>query len=227
MGVSCLWFHRRRTLTLFLVPTAAVLVLFWCKYYHYWHQGILFLWWLTVLWMSFTQPDTEPAESRTWMRSGVLAALSLTVIVHVYWGVRTSLMDVKDAYSPGIAVARFLGEERFAESQIAGTTFWVTAVQPYFPENVLGNYPSGRDAAYWVWGASWGERTGLNSAMAAEPDVLVIGRPSATPERLGMYGLARVFDGRRLWKAGVAQTDRLAVYVRLSPPTSRDTAPAP
>jgi hypothetical protein len=76
-------------------------------------------------------------------------------------------------------------------------------------------------------GTRWGEHTGLDAAVEAEPDVLVVGRPSATPDGLGRYRLARVFDGHRFWKTGILKTDRLAVYVCDSSPTSKRAAPAP
>lgn len=214
LGVSCLWFWRRKTLALFLLPTSATLVLFWCKYYNVWHQGILFLWWLTVLWISLARDDQEPNPRFSWARSGVLVALSITLLVHVYWGVRTSLMDLKGPFSAGSDVAVFLKAHRRSDSTAVATTYWSTAIQPYFASNVFENRPGGTSAAYWIWAVRSGNTDGLDSLLSGESDIVVVGRPSATPRRVGNYRLAGVFDGHRFWKTRVWKTDRYAVYVR-------------
>lgn len=62
--LSLIWFWRRKLLLLYLISTLSVLALFSTKYYNSWHQGIIFLVWVFVMWVSFEKQKPRQNEGK-------------------------------------------------------------------------------------------------------------------------------------------------------------------
>ncbi|MDA1191448.1 MAG: hypothetical protein O3A46_07155, partial [Candidatus Poribacteria bacterium] len=147
--------------------------------------------------------------------------------VQVYWADSASRADLEGEYSASAEIARVLRERGLEDKNIVATTFWSTAVQPYFDHNIFANHRDGQPPAYWKWANPNGHEERIDALLAGQPDVLLIGRPPPPPESYAGYRLLAVFEGNLYWKDRVKESNHFAVYLRdddapLEPPQSND-----
>lgn len=212
--ISLVWFWQRRVLLIYILPTSAILGLFSVKYYNSWHQGIPFLVWVFALWISFSnrEPDRWQAGSRVFR----LAAQLVCVVVagfHVYWAAVASYNDWGGSYSGASATAEYIEENGLTGKPIYATTFWTTAIQPYFASNILANHNNGNPPAYWLWAKPSGRMEVREQMLKAQPELIVLGRPSEE-EALPGYRRVAIFEGNIYWKAGIKEKNHFGVYRR-------------
>lgn len=172
--LSAAWFARTRTLALWLVPTAAVLVLFAVKYYSPWHDGWPFLVWLFALWVSLDRTAPGAGEPRVtgWLRLGALGALAAVLVVQVGWWVQVAAFDLEEPYAAGAELAAYL--ETLDEDTVVWTTsFHALGVVPYLDGMPFDNYNGGELPGYWLWATPG--RLAWSDALAERqrPDVIV------------------------------------------------------
>ncbi|HVL98435.1 MAG TPA: hypothetical protein VM324_04000 [Egibacteraceae bacterium] len=215
VAMSGWWFHRAGTLALWVLPTAALLGLSVVKYHNYWHDGVPFLVWVFVYWVSL---ERWPADdlTRRWARLVGLAALSGVLVVHAVWWANSASHDVVRPYSASPAAAAYLADERLVDGTVWATGFHAFGIQPYFDRNIFDNYAAG-DAAYWHWSDPPLLEESRRAILDAQPDTIVWGvkfpRQRRIPNIRG-YEVAAAFDGDVFWKNRVVERDAFVILRR-------------
>lgn len=210
--LSAVWFARRRVLTLWLLPTLALLVLSAVKISRPWHEGLPFLVWVFSLWVSL---DGAPrAGLDRWLRRGALAALAAVLAVQVVWWSGSVRYDLTSAYSGGEQLGAYLGElDPDAGVYLDG--FHAMAALPYIDRNPFANYRGGQLPAHWSWTVQPPLVLEPTDLAEGVPDVFVYGYKlpgSLPPPDLPAYRLAAVFDGGLVFKGRVIEPDGFLVY---------------
>jgi len=214
--ISLIWFWRRKVLLLYLIPTLAILTLFSIKYYNSWHQGIIFLVWAFVMWISFATRDPDSDESNASGLTGKFATAALLCVLgfQVFWSAKASVADLLGHYSAGRAVARHIKHNQLQDKKIYATTFWSTSILPYFDRNIFDNHNQGEKPSFWFWATDNRRLQNLEHMLKDQPDVVIIGRPQQPPAELTDYKLIGTFEGNIYWKSGIKEMNHFALYRR-------------
>lgn len=69
--------------------------------------------------------------------------------IQVFWSIKSGADDYLGKYSGAAEAAGFIKNNNLTRGKIYGLGFKSVALLPYFPENIYGNYKSGK--AYWQW----------------------------------------------------------------------------
>jgi len=215
LGISLLWFWARGMLSLYVIPTLGVLFLFSAKYMNSWHEGIPFLWWATVMGLSLASRSSGrlPGKMETWLRGITTIACLVVLGFHLYWAAAVSLSDWRGSYSGGGAVARYIKEQKLEGKRIYATSFWTTAIQPYFRRNIFANHNVGHGAAYWLWALENGRMEDREQILRDAPELIVIGRPGDLRELPG-YRFVGLFEGNLYWKDRIKEQNHFGVFRR-------------
>ena len=201
------------------------MALFGFKYFNSWHEGIVLLWWLFAVWISF-DPSVEPRRWEPKVMQWAMAAACVAVCgVQIYWAAKVSSSDWTGDYSPGEKVSAVLKERGLGVSpdkgNVVGLRFWSTTFQPYFKENLFSNHNGGNLPTFWRWEKpddparqGWGDSVAreqdLNKLLEQKPDAIVVSRPGGDIE-----GYERIdFEGNLYWKDRVKERNPAAVYIR-------------
>ncbi|GAC1330154.1 MAG: hypothetical protein NVSMB17_07230 [Candidatus Dormibacteria bacterium] len=213
--VSLAWFIRSRHLLLFLLPFLGLLAIFVFKYFSPWHEGIVFLLWIFVMWVSFA--EREPARAHPGTRRAALVALVTTLLVQVSWTVGTVAYDLNGPYSGSQAAAAFIKARGIDRTVLYGSGFWAMALQPYFDHNIYANYHDGAPPPFWLWETR--NRFGTAPAYLGvfHPDYILYGikfkKERVVPEYHG-YRLVRSFPGELYWKTGSIEAEAFVLFQR-------------
>jgi hypothetical protein len=173
VGLAAVWFWARRTLVLWLLPTAVLVLLSSLKYHAPHHDGVPFLVFVFALWVSL-QPGScrLPPRFARWPRWGALAGLALVLAAQAQWWAATARHDLDQPYSGSRALAAHLeGVDEDAEVYVS---HWpVVAAAPYFDHNPFDNYRGGDLPAYWTWSERSPLRGRWIDLYLDRPDVVV------------------------------------------------------
>ncbi len=215
--LSLRWFWQRGVFLLFLLSTLSVLTLFSIKYYNSWHQGILFLVWIFVMWISFQRPQSEGNTGRLGgvTKKVVVGSILLVLGIQVFWAGAVSIADSRGPYSAGEDIAEYIRSHPLEHKKIYATTFWSTAIQPYFDENIFANHNHGKKPAFWRWSLGDNRNQALDEILKAQPDLLIIGRPEDDLRVLPGYTFVGIFPGEIYWKNRIKERNDFALF-RLS-----------
>jgi tetratricopeptide (TPR) repeat protein len=239
LGASLVWFWHTRTLAVYGVPTAAVLVLFVTGHCCYHHEQVLFLVWLFALWISF-QNARETATSRSsgrplWLWRGWVGLLATVFAVQAHWAWASVREDLRGDYSGAPALADYLKREGLVSKRIACSDVYAVAALPYFDRNIFLNLHNGRGSSFAVWSPEYlQERNLWTPTPYREPfDVLVVGAkqppfcllpwqdPAFNLSLSSDYRCVGYFPGALFWKTGVYDRDDFICYVRKNIPAAR------
>ena len=126
----------------YLIP--GVLLALFCHFVaaRPWHTGLMTPYLITILWMVW--PNQERGfHDRNRYEQGVLAFLSLIVLIQIYWAVHALNFDRRHSYSPAKMTAVFLKPYLDQDAKIleTGNHFDSVAVEPYFNRKVFANQP--------------------------------------------------------------------------------------
>jgi len=234
--ISLIWFWQNRLLLLYLISTLAVLSLFSTKYYNSWHQGIIFLVWAFVMWISFEEQNHKrfnklsgltPLENSTLLNSesnkvlfsnGVtrkLVILSILLVLgfQIFWAVSASVSDFNGTYSAGEAIAKYIKTNKLEDKKIYATSFWSTTILPYFDKNIFANHNNGEKPAFWFWMLNNKRIENLETILKDQPDLIIIGRPGNLKELPG-YEFVGIFKGNLYWKNRIKENNDFALFRR-------------
>jgi hypothetical protein len=168
----------------YLLPVVSLSLLLG-YYYSFWHVG-LFLPTLAVGWW-IAGMDTKPSWAEKAAVAGVLCVLTLQIA----WTAYAVNFDLRKAYSPDPAAARFLAPHVAAGEAIALTyvraeefnAYGSVGLGPYFGDrSIFMNQPD----AFWWWTTREHTDAELERALDARPPLVVAeyqGPPPFVPER--------------------------------------------
>jgi len=211
--VSLVWFWQTKMLLLYLLSTLSVLSLFSVKYYNSWHQGIIFLTWIFVIWLSFQNQDNmRLAKLSGWVRRLVILSSLLVLGSQIYWAASVSISDFRGTYSAGEAVSRYIKENELEDKKIYATGFWTTAVLPYFDGNIFDNHNDGQKPAFWLWSDRRKRIEDLEAILRDQPDLIIIARPPSDLKEIGGYRFVGIFEGNLYWKNRIKEKNDLGVF---------------
>lgn len=218
--VTLLWFRQTKSLLLYLLPLLLVLCLFSVKYWNYWHQGILFLLWIFVLWTSF---DKEKNKELSKTGKTLLVLASIVLAVQIYWMIYAAKYDFFNNYSGSYAVSEYLKANKLENKKIFVSGWRSIAILPYFDENIFYNHNDGAKPRFWIWSADENQTAvGYNQTVAAaiafeQPDVIIFSsdhfEPGLVVEIEG-YDYKGAFEGNLCWKTGIYEPDFYWIFRR-------------
>lgn len=185
-----------------------------------WHGGLLYLFWIFALWVSWPTERALPGVE-TMIGFFVVAATQTVETV------QSGLWDLSHSFSPGEEAARYL-EHYQAErpgARVAAFGLKTFAMQPYWSGNRFSNYKNGASHPSWIdwrrgepWDpfavpADWGE------LLASRPDLIVASTAAAgrhTPPGTCEAGYVqrRLFRGALLWRGTVYEHDTIVFWER-------------
>lgn len=215
--ISLLWFWQSRLLLLYSLSTLSVLILFSTKYYNSWHQGIIFLIWVFVLWLSFE--DGRPRRLNrlsVWVRRMVVLSSLVVIGFQIYWSVSVSISDFYGPYAAGEAVSKYIKENKLEDKRIYATSFWSTETLPYFNDNIFENHNKGHKPAFWMWATKRDQIEDLETILKDQPDLIIIGRPSVDLKELPGYDFIGIFKGDLYWKSWIKESNDMGLFRRCS-----------
>lgn len=223
--LSLIWFWRRKLLLLYLISTLSVLALFSTKYYNSWHQGIIFLVWVFVMWVSFEKQKPRQNEGKftNVIRKLVIISFLIVLGFHVFWAGSVSISDYRGPYSAAKDAVEYIKANNLGNKKSYATSFWTTAILPYFDENIFDNHNNGKKPAFWFWRKDNRRIENIEIILQAQPDLIIIGRPSAS-HRAGRlvetseitdYKFVGVFHGNLYWKNGIKEKNDFALFREL------------
>ena len=188
-----------------------------------WHGGLLFLFWIFALWISWpSEPSAVPRE--------VLIGFALIGTAQMIETARSGIWDVGHTFSPAGSAALFVDEfrSRHSSTRVAAFGFKTFALQPYWPRNGFANYKNGAAEAAWIdWrrGQLWdpyGGDADWKRVLGGKPDLIVASLPAFEENSLWSLRLAcklgyaetRRFGGALLWRGAFYEDDTLVMLER-------------
>ena len=212
--VSLIWFWRNRLLLLYLLSTLSVLSLFSVKYYNSWHQGVIFLVWAFVMWVSFENGEHKRLKNLSSVTK-ILAIVSVLLVLgfQIFWAASSSISDFNGTYSGGEAIAEYIKSNKLEDKKIYATSFWSTTVLPYFDENIFDNHNNGKKTAFWFWMLDNKRIGDIEAVLKDEPDLIIMGRPGEQRELQG-YQFIDIFEGYLYWKNRIKEQNHFALFRR-------------
>ncbi|MFC4254004.1 hypothetical protein GRI97_01135 [Altererythrobacter xixiisoli] len=202
------------------VGVTGVLLLFSVTTYaNYWHSGLLYLFSLFALWISW------PASVAA-LRRHAMIGFAVIAALQIVQTARTGILDARHVYSPGRELALFLADYRAShpDARISAFGFKAFAAQPWQPGNAFDGIA---DQAYVDWStrAAWEPFPNAHawqSIMRETPDVIVAFAPAFdadNPEgRIDAcqsgYVPIRSFAGTMVFRGFVVEDNSLVVLER-------------
>ncbi|MFN2568158.1 MAG: hypothetical protein ABR564_00950 [Candidatus Dormibacteria bacterium] len=218
LSVSLWWFRLRRCLTVFLLPTGALTVLFSVRYFSPWHAGTIFLLWVFALWLSLDGQHRSQAVPSPRARAAILTAAGVALAGQVAWTVMSVNYDWSNSYSASADVAEYIKDHHLEAKRIDLMGKWGVGVLPYFSRDIFQNYNRGRGPSYFPWTTESPIPGRKSDVLLDNPDLILV----AVKSREGQSRLAclpgyrelHAFRGGVYWPGGVMETESFALYQR-------------
>ncbi len=233
-GALMVWLARQQVLLLYTISLAGLLILLSrvCKL---WHEGMLFLLLVWVLWLAFDRyHDRTTGKEETFsdriFRVFAQAGMGIMLAVHVIWSVYACRFDLHHPYSGAPACAAYLKTHQLDTGGLFMVGFNGIGVLPYFDANIFSNYNQGKDFCFWWWSTDnprvryhlEPELFGYLDWIAEEkPDMILFGLNEPRSERLlirlleaGDYEVTQTFPGETRWKGQPFEWDTLLLMKR-------------
>jgi len=215
-----LWFKLRRTLLLYMMSAAGLLLLFSVKYVNLWHEGTLFLLVIFVLWLSIDSENVYGNERMQFVLKRIVSIFTVIVLmVQVYWSYKASVNDFRYNYSASRDTADYIKEKGIDKKRVYAVSFHSISILPYFEKNIFDNYNDKENPSFWFWSTS-NKMVNETAVTAAnkKPDYIVVGVKWSDLDDavLDLYGyrVEMVFDGNIYWKGRVYEKDAFIIYKR-------------
>lgn len=219
LAASLWFFHRRKVLHLYAVPTGVLLIFFTFVHRAPWHEGILFLVWIFAFWLALENKPREPSRHDRYSAQVALAMLAVVCLIQIGWSFRSAADDVNSAYSGSRDMANYIKENNLDDSTIFGVHWSAIALNPYFDENIYGNYDAPGDVSFWEWSEKNEIIEDLRMIDLLAPDFVVIpikraGMEKSAFDQLVHYEQRVVFWGEMFWKGGSLEPDIYILFER-------------
>jgi hypothetical protein len=219
--ISLWWFYKKRVLHIFLLPLLLLTVFVSSVLMRPWHEGIFFLLWIFVLWLSLDKRAVTENDALTlWSRRAVLTGLTIVLLFQVRWSFVVSMNDFYNSYSGSYELAEYIKKNGYRDKKIMAMGYASIAVLPYFKNNILLNHNNGKKPSYCLWTQEFMDE---NSPMTCvdlgkEPALFIRElNPDIKYERWNIpgYEYVRGFIGKMYWKDRVQQyLDTFEIYVK-------------
>jgi hypothetical protein len=231
-----LWFFKNKVFLLYIAPTACLLLFYTNKYVNVWHIGLLFLYFIFVLWVSFINdqdefrqrslPEKVPIRKyiailrpdNNILRRLITAGVIIIALIQIKWSVKTSAFDFYEHYSGSPQTAEFLKQNNFQNLKIAGLEFKSIALQPYFNHNIFMNINPGSKKGYWIFSSNNHYDMDIKSLLNKNPDIIILSLKQQnvikTPLIRG-FKIIALFDGDLFWKDNYFEAEDYVIYKRI------------
>jgi hypothetical protein len=219
---SLVWFHKQKLMWFYLLPMLLIFCFFALKYRNVWHQGVLFYWWLFVMWLSFARfTRTYGQTNRMYM---VIQALMLVVMItQINWALKTVWYDIQYSYSASRKVANYIKNNKYDQKCIFVSGWKSISILPYFDGNIFYNLNNGSEKRFWNWSSYNNSHTGASKSVMAtirhtKPDLVIFAShyiPNNHKIDLEGYAVAGLFKGFLCWKSGKIEPECYLLFTRL------------
>ena len=211
------WLGKNNAALLYILPLLLLSTLFALKYKNFWHQGVLFLLWIFVLWISFEK--YRKTELNLFARS-VIGCIGVVLAVQCFWCIKAVSYDLSNSYSGSYSLATFIKKNNLDKEKIYVSGWRNISVLPYFPKNIFYNHNSGSNHRFWNWSiynvTSMGASEKVIDTIECEQPGVVIFASDHIPTRyridLPGYNPVRFFKGYLYWKTGLLEPECYLVF---------------
>ncbi|MCW3080426.1 hypothetical protein [Segetibacter sp.] len=216
-STTFIWFFKNKTGLVYLLPLILLSILFGIKYRNLWHQGVLFLLWIFVLWISYEKYRNENPRGLT---KAVVAGMAVVFVVQIYWSVNVVKYDLYHNYSAGQSVAKYIKDKKLDQENIYISGWKNISILPYFSKNIFSNHNNGSDHRFWNWsiynvtsvGAS---KAVLDTIECLQPGVVIFASDhikSKAKIELRGYKAVAFFKGYLCWKTGLSEPECYLIF---------------
>lgn len=203
-------------------PIAALVVFSGVTYSSPWHSGLLFLFFVFSLWISW------PAEAKQVPKSALLG-LGVILAVQTIEAVESGIWDIAHTFSPAKDASRVLVaiRDRDPSARFAVFGFKSFATQPYASRNQFANYKDGAPRLSWLdWRRGeplepFGGDVAWKKVLNARPDAILAslyssGDPAPLKPEACKAGYVEThrFRGAMIWRGGYWEDDSLSIFER-------------
>ncbi|MGI8634900.1 MAG: hypothetical protein ACR2KZ_05810 [Segetibacter sp.] len=221
-AISVLWFYKNKLGLLYLMPLILLSILFGIKYRNLWHQGVLFLLWMFVLWLTF---EKHRKERPTGLSKAVIAGIGVVLVVQVYWCVDAVGYDLDHNYSAGYSVAKYLKANKLDKENIYISGWKNISILPYFSTNIFSNHNNGSNHRFWNWSVNNVTSVGASQAVldtieCLQPGVVIFASdhiPGKQRIDLPGYKVVAFFKGYLCWKTGLSEPECYLIFRKNQP----------
>jgi hypothetical protein len=219
VALTALWCWRTRTLWLIGLPALAMLGFLTIKYYNVWHEGVLFLVWVFVLWVGLERWRGR-VDRR--LEMAMMAVLAVVLAFQAVWSAKSYLYDYSNPYSGSTALAAYIKQNHLEGRKIDAARYSAISVEPYFDHNLFANYHHGGPPTFFYWSTheqlSQEQTPIFQQVVTDRPDYVVYADKFTwdphNPELPG-YRIVAHFPGRIYWKNRFLENDNYVLYQRL------------
>ena len=212
VGLSLPLLWKGRAFWFFLLSAVLLCGVDAAVYSQVWHFGILFLAWLTAVWIASlrTSPDRL-----------ALAGLAIMVAIQCYWTGCAITYDWNHAYSASQSAAKNLAQSGIVHKKLYAIGYATTAIQPYFDRNIFANVNDGRPEAYWDWSKRNHVNQDAEHLSQTRPDYVIVGYKNEFERgiwtelvRQGGYRQVQHFEGNTFWQTRVFEPESYDLFAR-------------
>lgn len=186
-----------------------------------WHSGMLFLFWVFLLWIHWDDPTARSA------RHGVAISLSIICLGQAAQMVRTGIWDVENSFSAGQPAAQAVQTYQKLNPDNSITAFGYKAfeIQPWLVANFFSNYHKGSPTpSYVLWDIHepWSARVTLplwQQLLDSAPDLIVSSSiDRGVPRDLiplackAGYGIYAKFSASMMWRGIILEDQSLTLF---------------
>ena len=219
--ITIIWLAKNKLALLYILPLMLITTLFAIKYRNYWHQGVLFLLWLFVLWISYDRYRNRPRRS---LARTVLACVALVMMVQVYWCIFSFSYDLTHNYSGSRSLANYIKSKGLQKDSIYISGWRCISVLPYFSKNIFYNLNNGSNHRFWNWSVYNTTSVGasqdvLDTIEYEQPQIVIFSSdhiPSRQKIELPDYKPLAFFKGYLCWKTGLIEPECYLVFTKKS-----------
>jgi len=223
---SLFWFLQKRLLSLYLILILPMLILFSVIYRNVWHEGILFLIWIFVMWISFEPKPTNNCHNlvdKLLKREKNFIVLLMIIVLsfHIHWAFNSIRYDFLNSYSASYDVANYIKTNNLEEKKIYATSFHAISILPYFDNNIFSNYNNKQKPCFWLWSTKNNMIQDIKKIIKDKPDLIIIGVKFKGQEKLPVipqYKFVGMFDGNIYWKNRILEKDSFGLFRREQSP---------
>lgn len=221
-ATSLTWFYKNKLILLYLLPLVLLSILFGVKYRNLWHQGILFLLWVFVLWISYERIGKEKV---TGFSKSVIAGLAVVLTVQIYWCIDALGYDLRHNYSAGYSVAKYIKANHLEKEKIYISGWKNISILPYFSKNIFSNHNNGSSRRFWNWSVNNVTSVGatqnvLDTIECLQPEVVIFASDHiASKQKIEIPGYRAVafFKGYLCWKTGLSEPECYLIFRKKEP----------
>jgi hypothetical protein len=211
------WLGQNKLALLYVLPLLLLCTLFAIKYKNFWHQGVLFLLWIFVLWISFEKYKNEPLKG---FAKVVVGCIGVVLTVQCFWSFISVSYDLKNNYSGSYGLARYIKRNNLEKEKIYVSGWRNISVLPYFSKNIFYNHNYGSNHRFWNWSVNNVTSIGatekvIDTIECEQPDVVIFASdhiPSKYKIELPGYKAVAFFKGYLCWKTGLLEPECYLVF---------------